>query len=250
MINAEDVVKTLKRMLRERGLTYRDVARSLALTESSVKRLFSEQDFSLKRLETLCALMDSDLSTLMTRAEQARTRISTLSLEQEKLLVSDTRLLLIAVCLVNRWSYEDIVATYQIDEYEAIQALAKLDRFQLIELQPGNRVRLLVSSDFSWRRNGPIQEFFEAQVQGDFFDARFTGAGEIRLFVTGMLSRRANEELRKRLEKIAATFLQLAEEDRGLPLEQRFGSGLMVAMRPWELAAFAALRRQPNRKKF
>ena len=78
----------------------------------------------------------------------------------------------------------------------------------------------------------------------------FLGAGEMRVFVTHILSRRANEDLRKRLEKIAAAFRQLAEEDRGLPLEQRYGTGLMVAMRPWELAAFAALRRQPNRKKF
>ncbi len=250
MIYTDDVLKTLKAMLRERGLTYRDAAEALELTESSIKRLFREQDFSLKRLERLCELMDTDLGTLLAQAAQAKARIRTLTLEQEQLLVSDLRLLVIAVCLVNRWQVSEILATYRIDEHEAVQALARLDRFRLIELQPGNRVKLLVSADFSWRRNGPIQAFFEQQVQADFFQARFNGPGEIRLFVSGMLSRRANENLRERLEKVAVAFLQASEEDRSLPLTKRFGTSLFLAMRPWELKAFEALRREPDKRLF
>lgn len=250
MIYTDDVVKTLKRMLRARGLTYRDVASALSLTESSVKRLFSEQDFSLKRLDRLCELMEVDLATLLTEAGRNKTQIHTLTEEQEALLVSDIRLLVIAVCLVNRWQVREILEVYDIDENQAVQALAKLDRFRLIELLPGNRVKLLISQEFSWRRNGPIQAFFEEQVQSDFFNARFSGPGEIRLFAFGMLSRRANALLQDRMQKTAAMFRQAAEEDASLPLEQRFGTSLVLAMRPWELKAFESLRRVPDRRRF
>ena len=39
-------------------------------------------------------------------------------------------------------------------------------------------------------------------------------------------------------------------EDAGMPLEERFGSSIMLAMRPWELGMFHELRREPDEKTF
>jgi len=36
------------------------------------------------------------------------------------------------------------------------------------------------------------------------------------------------------------------EENESLPLEQRFGTSLMLAIRPWEIKVFADLRRTPD----
>jgi DNA-binding Xre family transcriptional regulator len=250
MLNSDTIVKALKQSLKARGLTYGDVAAHLKLTESSVKRLFSQRNFSLRRLDRICQLMETDLTEVISRAEQNRHLISSLNAEQEQLLVSDIKLLLIAVCIVNHWHFADIIATYSISEHEAVQALARLDRLRLIELQPGNRIKLLISPDFNWIKNGPIQAFFEKQVQTDFFQSRFNSKGEIRVFISGMLSRTANENMLKRIEKLALAFRQLADEDRSLPGEERFGTSMMLAMRPWELQAFEALRKAPDKRRF
>lgn len=250
MITSDDIVKSLKRALKEKQMTYRHVATHLELTESSVKRLFSTGDFSLKRLEQICQLMDLDIGDLLSQVQQRRQRISTLTLEQETQLVSDIPLLLVAVCVLNQWSVRDMLEVYTFTEHELVRALARLDRIRLIELQPGNRVRLLISPDFSWIKGGPIQQFFEAQVQSDFFKARFSGKGEIRLFVSGMLSRGSNDQMKRRIERLAAGFRQLSEDDRVLPISERFGTSLILAMRPWELAAFEAMRRAPDRRQF
>ena len=37
---------------------------------------------------------------------------------------------------------------------------------KIIELQPGNRVKMLVAPNFDWIPNGPIQQFFEAENTG------------------------------------------------------------------------------------
>ena len=50
-----------------------------------------------------------------------------------------------------RTPYEEMVKDYKFTEREALQYLIRLDRLKVIELQPGNRVRLLVSRHFSWR---------------------------------------------------------------------------------------------------
>jgi len=236
------IVSALKRALKSHGLTYREVSQALSISESSVKRLFSDKDFSLKRLDQICQLMDMEISDLLQQMEQDARLISQLNLEQETLLVSDLKLLLVAVCVTSRWAFEEILDTYSLTEHELIRSLAALDKLKLIELQPNNRVKLLMSTDFSWIPNGPINQFFESQVQSDFFKSRFNGAGEIRLFSSGMLSRASNAILLRRIEKLAQEYRRFNDDDQSLPLNERYGTSMIIAMRPWELAAFEAFR--------
>ncbi|WP_336366113.1 helix-turn-helix domain-containing protein [Marinobacter sp. C2H3] len=249
MAQTAAIVTELKRQLRAHGLTYQDVAEALGLSEASVKRLFSERQFSLKRLDQVCALMGMDISDLV-RNLAPEARIEKLTLSQEQELVSDIRLLLVAVCALNRWRYADILAHYTLAEPELIQCLARLDRMGILELLPGNRIKVLVTHDFTWQANGPIQRFFESEVQQDFLRCRFNGPGELRLFVSGMLSPRSNDTLQQKLRRLALDFRHCHDEDQALPLDQRYGVSLLLAMRPWEIDAFEALRRPESNKVF
>lgn len=244
------LLDSLKAEMRRQGHTYADAAGVLELSEASVKRLFSERNFSLDRLERLCQWLGMEISDLVQLMESRQKQISQLTDEQERELVSDMELLVVAHSLLNRWTAEEILQTYRLTETGLIQRLARLDRMGVIQLLPGNRVRLLISRNFHWRANGPIQTFFEKHVQNEFFQSRFDGPGDSRLFLSGMLSRRSNEEIQRRLERLAQEFNQLHREDEALPLEQRFGTSMVLAMRPWEVGVFDALRREPNRKKF
>lgn len=250
MSQSQAMIETLKMVLRQQGKTYQDVAVALQLSQASVKRLFAEKTFSLIRFEQICTFADLEMSDLIRLMEQQADLISQLTEEKEKELIADVRLLLVANCLLNHWQFVQIIQTYQIDECEGIQLMAKLDRMKIIQLLPGNRVKLMVAHHFSWLPGGPIQRFFERQVQGDFFASSFNGAGEFRVFTSGMLSRQSNQAFTKKAQGLVQTFTQLHHEDKSLPLEQRFGTSLMVAMRPWELAIFADLRRQHDDKVF
>lgn len=237
------IVTALKQSLRSRGITYKQVGRLLGLTESSVKRLFAERDFSLQRLERICQIMDMRLGDLLALAESQKPFIRQLTREQEALLVSDIKLLLVAVCVTNCWTFREILEHYSLSETETIRALAKLDRLKLIELLPNNRVKLLMSPDFSWIDNGPIEQFFEGHVQSDFFNSRFDGPRETRLFIYGMLSHHSTDLLLRQIERLAVEFRQLHNEDVQFPLAERNGTSLVVAMRSWEMAAFDQLRK-------
>ncbi|KPQ29420.1 MAG: Cro/C1-type HTH DNA-binding domain [Marinobacter excellens HL-55] len=249
MAQTSTIVSELKRQLRAHGLTYQDVAQALDLSEASVKRLFSDRQFSLKRLDQICSLMGMEITDLV-RKLAPEPRVEKLSLEQEKELVSDVRLLLVAVCAMNRWQFDEILRSYKMSEAELIRFLARLDRMGVVELLPGNRIKVLVSHDFTWQPNGPIQRFFETEVQQDFLKCRFRQPGELRLFVSGMLSPQSNESVQQKLKRLALEFRHCHEEDLALPLEQRFGVSLLMAMRPWEIDAFASLRRAEARKAY
>lgn len=239
-----------KAEMRRQGRTYAAAAQALGLSEASIKRLFSEKSFSLSRLEALCQWLGMELADLVQLMESRQQRVSQLTEDQERELVSDIRLLLMAHSLLNRWTFPEIIDTYTISETEGIRLLARLDRMGVIQLLPGNRVRLMISRHFHWLPDGPIQRFFEQHVQAEFFRSRFNGPGEGRIFLSGMLSRRSNEDIMQRLEKLAAEFNRLHREDESRPLEERFGTSLVLAMRPWEAEVFAGLRRKPNTKTF
>src|SRR5271156_1314867 len=90
-----EIVAELKRALRESGLTYAAVARQLQLSVASVKRLFSAGDFSLRRVDQICELLETGLADILARGRK-RPESKQLTLAQEQEIVSDPKLFLIA----------------------------------------------------------------------------------------------------------------------------------------------------------
>jgi predicted transcriptional regulator len=244
MTTSAGLVDVLKRELRSRGITYARVARELRLSEASVKRMFSRRNFSLKRLDQVCELANSEFSDIARALQLEESLISRLTHEQEQEIVANARLFLVAVCVLNHVGFEQIVATYDISRPECIQLLARLDRLGFIRLLPNNRIRLLVSLDFSWLPDGPIQRFFSQQAHNEYFRSRFDRPDEFMVVVNGMLSRASSAAIVTRLKRIAREFSELNNQDARLPLGERSAMSLLVAVRHWELAAFAELRRR------
>lgn len=243
MSEIDRLVSTLKRRLKIQGMTYRELAAKLGVSEPSIKRMFSTQRLGLDRLLEISHLLGFTLAELAQEAALGERRLHTLDEAQERDLVSDGKLLLVAVCALNQWSVADIVAAYRLSEAECIRHLVKLDRLRLIQLLPGNRIRLNVARDFDWQPAGPIRRYFLKQGLGDFLRSDFASADEVMGFSHGMLTDAARLKLQAEIRKLRARFAELHEESLLAPLDQRRGCGLLLAMREWEIAAFSALRR-------
>ncbi|WP_374352583.1 helix-turn-helix domain-containing protein [Chitinimonas sp.] len=240
MSQASQLIVALKRILKARHISYVDVAKHLDLSHASVKRLFSQQRFSLATLEAICQLAGLELSDLVQEA-CAAPALHYLSAKQEAELVADTKLLLVTVCVLNHWSLAQILATYQLSEIEGLQALLRLDKLGLIRLMPENRVKLLVARDFAWQPDGPIHRFFRERIQYDFLDAQFMASDELLRFHHAMLSPQAVVRFKQRLARLLQEFAELHQDSHDAP--ERQGTSLLLALRSWEPAAFAALRR-------
>lgn len=244
MAQTEALIDTLKQALKNHGMTYAEVAGKLAMSEANVKRMFACKRFTLERLEDVCRLMQLELSDLFQLYEQSRQRITTLSNEQEKELMSDTRLLLVAVCVRNRLGFDDIVNNYDISATECIRHLAKLDKLKIIDLLPGNRIKLRIDEHFHWLPNGPIERFYEKQIQSQFLKAGFNGEFEERLFLFGLLGDSSAQLIINKLKSLAKEFAELHRQDACLSLDKRHNIGLMLALRPWDLDVFIPLQKK------
>lgn len=250
MSQTQQLVTTLKHLLKSHGVTYAMVAARLDRSVPAVKRQFSQQSFSIRTLEKICDLIEIDLLELMQATEEAQARLHQLSEAQEAELVAEPRRLLIAVCVLNHWTLEQVIGTYRITRAECIRELIQLERIGLIRLQPENRVQLRISRDFAWLPDGPIHRFFRDQALTDFLNTHFDRAGELFRFQYAMLTPEANARFRKQLQRLIQDFSELHQECLTSPVEMRFGTSLLLALRPWEPEVFESLRQTPDKRDF
>ena len=112
--------------------------------------------------------------------------------------------------MLNRTPPAEIAASYQFSEREVLRHFIKLDRLKVIELQPGNHVRLLVNRHFSWRAGGPVQRHIHDKLLREFTSSHFIA--------------------------------DVIERDRG-PQSDRHGAAFVLALRRWNYSGFMHFRR-------
>ncbi|MES2297080.1 MAG: helix-turn-helix transcriptional regulator [Pseudomonadota bacterium] len=245
MSSPEAVLQVLRAELRANGITYKALADRIGMSESSVKRMFGQKDMALSRLAQICKAAGVAMEDVLRRAADARAHADTLTLPQEKSLMANPRLLLVAICCLGHWSFEQVLETYALTEAECITCLSELDRLGVIELKPFNRYSLRVSNAFRWLPDGPVQQYFRTHVVADYFGGHFDGQGETLMCLPARLSQPSAQELVQKIQQLAGELARLHQNDRRLGANERDGFTLLLGFRSWEFAAFTALRRAP-----
>ena len=245
MSETAQIIDVLKRNLKTRGLTYKDVAKRVGLSEGSIKRVFSEETFTLQRLESICSAVGismSELERTPTHAHESGTQY--LSLEQEQLLASNARLLACFYLLLNGRSSAEIMDRMDLSERALRELYVKLDAARLIELQPRLKARLRVGPVVSWRMDGPVHQVYEQQVKAEFLQSEFHANDEVLHFRSAELSEASTRVLIRKLEQLARDFAELATLDVGLPAAEKKNVAMLAAFRPWVFSMFQGIRKR------
>jgi transcriptional regulator with XRE-family HTH domain len=247
MSTTADLITALKAELKTAGLTYADLARELGMAESSIKRVFAKGDMPLSRIDEVLRVLKMDFAELARKVADAQPLKlrRELTLEQEKAVIADRKLLLMAICCLSQWTLEQVVETYRMSQAEAIKYLAQLDRLGIIELKPLNRYTLKVAKTFRWRPHGPVMQYFREHVVQDYFAGGFDGEGELLMLVHGQIGRSLAMQFNERLARVAQDFAQQHLADQKLPADQKRPFTLVLGMRSWLFAAFRDLKRTP-----
>ena len=243
MAQRTQLVFELKRALRERGITYATVAKKLGLSVASVKRLFSTGDFSLQRVDDICELLNMDMSQLLEKAAERALPTNRLSLAQEQEIVSDPKLFLVTWLVLTRTRFDEVLKRYRFTDRELQRYLIKLDRLKIIELQPMNKVRLLVNRQFSWRPGGPVQRYVHQKLLKEFVADHFTNTHDEFIFHGGTISESALSKLKRTLQRAAQEGIEIMEGDPS-PETIRQGAAFVIALRPWNYSGFTQFLRE------
>ena len=246
MSSTLDLVTTLKAELRRAGITYAQLATELGMAESSIKRVFAKGDMPLSRIDQVLAVLKMDFAELARLVAQASPAQHEMTLEQERAVVRDPKLLLTAISALSQWTLEQIVATYTISKPQAVTCFLALDKLGILELRANNRYRLKIDKTFRWRPDGPVMRFFRQHVVSDYFSGDFGAHGELLTLVHGQISPAQALLFNERLRRLAQDFAQQHLADQKLHPTDRRAYTMVFGMRSWLFGGFRRLLREPG----
>src|SRR3954469_23225523 len=99
MSTTANLIIAIKAELKAAGMTYADLAQKLGMAESSVKRMLAKGDMPLSRIDAICNALRLDFAELARRVADSQPLLAELTLVQEKAVVGDKKLLLVAICV-------------------------------------------------------------------------------------------------------------------------------------------------------
>ena len=240
MINSKTLIKNLKRELKNRDISYIELAEKLDLSVSTVKKMFAKGNFSLHRLDQICEVLSVEYLELIENVNKEALLVSKLTRTQELAMVQDPLLLLMGYATINYWTMDDIMHRYNFPEEEIVKRLKRLESFGILELRPNNRIRPLISNGFDWRPDGPILEFIRKQMLPEFFNSDFSETGALQIVKNRALTEKSKEILERKSLELADLFDELAYQDRHFQAgnRDRKGTTMVIAYRSWTLGTW------------
>lgn len=151
-----EITTALKSALKSKGVTYKEVADKLALSEKTIKRLFRDKDCSLSRLNDICELIGLSLYDLLDFAKNYQEPLVKLSHEQQVYLGAHPYHFNFLILLTTDHSLEQIQKTYGLSDMSLFRYLRNLDHQGFIELGPNNVFRLLIQGKLLMQLHGPV----------------------------------------------------------------------------------------------
>jgi hypothetical protein len=232
----------LKRSLKAKGLTYRDLVQGFELSEASVKRIFAKGTLSLEQVEIVLDALEMTLLDVAKLARPAADERHVLSFEQESVLASDARLFTVFHFLLFGATVDEIVGSYEISAKEAGRHLRVLIDLGLAREGKSGDVKMLKSRTIKWRDKGPLRAAYGDRIRADFLAQPFAAEREVVLFRTRSLTPSSQALVKRRLEQIAAELDDLSEVDTAAARKQTQATAFMVALGPFPVSAITALK--------
>jgi transcriptional regulator with XRE-family HTH domain len=227
------LLETLKHYLKIQGMTYRNLAQRLKLSESSVKRLFSDQSLSLKRLEKICSVLGLDFYELVKLSREQKPLAAKFNDVQQKALLSQPGLLVLLVLFVNGWTAEELRLEFGLQEVELPLQLRQLEQLKLIEWLPQDRIRLCFERNVLWKKSSPLWQIWGRTNLIEFLNDEFDETKERWHFAAPQLSSDSRKLILNELDRLMQTLEELQDADAALPADEREPTGFLLAHRAW-----------------
>jgi hypothetical protein len=151
------ILNVLKKQLRMQGITYKDAAEKLKLSEVSIKRIFSKYDCSLSRLSSICELAKTSIIEVFEIARmESLSQDYFLNSKQEKYFSKKPFYFHIFRLLYRGFSIDRLKTKYNMDSKEMFKVLRDLEMLELIDLYPNDIIKFKINGKIRLSLNGEL----------------------------------------------------------------------------------------------
>jgi transcriptional regulator with XRE-family HTH domain len=165
------LITLIKNVLKERRISYAELAKQMNLSESGLKKIFSSDDVSFGRMSQITSILGLRLTDLLNEIESKDTHSIVFSDEEQKYFLKNPDAFHFFVrLLIERKSAEEIQEEFKLTAAATFKLLQKLDAFGWIQLLPENKIKLPPLSLVKDFGSGPLldhiyQEWSKDTVQ-------------------------------------------------------------------------------------
>lgn len=217
------------------GMTYAELAKHLNVSETSVKRYFSEERMTVDTLDSICVALQTPLDAMLAEYKKSSPEnAKSFTIEQEDALAASEQLFAIYFMVAGGWGFDDIVKNHEISPAELTRTLRELEDLELVSFQTNAALLALLPIDAEWRVEGPLFKKFKAQAVHEFFDSDFMAANELLKLTFGPMLPDSAQIVRKKMISLQNEIQKIVEIDSKHITDIAAASGywFVTALRP------------------
>lgn len=240
-----ELFELLKAVLKARGMTYAGLADRLGLSEPTIKRIFAERDCKLSRMTEICAALDLTLDDLMAEANRIEIRPTQITDRQEAQLAENRPAFHLFLLLLDGMTVAAIQKQYALEANRIFELGIALEKMELAEVLPSNRIRLTVQSPVDFRRDGPLHQALVTLNMTFVRGAYMAHDTEHSAYLTQTrrMTQKTAQHILARLRDIQIELSQLARRDQLTQPEAALTSyKTAIAIAPIEFSELLSLR--------
>lgn len=236
----EVMMDVLRELFRQHGLRFSDVAERLGVTERTVTRWFSADSVETAVIERMCALVEIDFFALCEIAsKRLEARPARHTLQQEQALAESPLLTYLFAQICKGWTARELRDDIDIPEPVLVDHLIRLDKIGLIELLPGNEIRLKTSRDMLLIPNGPYARNLNRWLSEVFSKPNVDEANSVWVCDFMKLTPGSRERLERKFRALMHEAQELSDSDRRANAASREWYGVVLVAKPQDIRPFS-----------
>jgi DNA-binding Xre family transcriptional regulator len=152
--------------MKERAVTYSQLASALGMSLPGVKKLFQKNDINLGRFNRICQILQLDPAEALTQGMRDGLHVKSIQDAAEEFFLKERRSFqLYWLLTVEKLELDEAIREIAMEKAEAYRILGALDRFGMIRWLDGDRIVLPDAVPFLFERNTePVTEFMREQA--------------------------------------------------------------------------------------
>lgn len=163
------IQQVLKKLMKQKGLTYADVADKLEISEATVKRRLNGSDLSVQQLTEFSQVFSISFYELIELSKLEQRDVHEFTVKQEAVLASAPVVMKIFRSVLAGRSFAEVRQHLNLSEKDMRRFCRQLEEAGLVELSQGDRIIPLVRFPFRWRPNGVLDSTYHDFILENIF---------------------------------------------------------------------------------
>jgi transcriptional regulator with XRE-family HTH domain len=234
------MMEVLRELFRQHGLRFAEVAERLGVTERTVTRWFSADSVDTAVLQRMCGLVGIDFFTLCEIAgKRFESRPARHTIKQEQLLADNPLLTYLFAQICKGWTAQELRDDIDVPEAVLVDHLLQLDKIGLIDLLPGNEIRLKTAKDMVLIPNGPYARNLNRWLADVFRTPDVDEENSVWVCDFMKLTPGSRERIERKFRALMQEASELSDADRRAHAESRQWYGLVLVVKPQDIRPFS-----------